>query len=346
MEHEFYDNTKLATDKTCSRKYYYRHVRQWRTEGIAPHLIFGLSWHNAMDVVWKYAKQVPDTRELAGAAMASFEKTWVDEGAPAPEDMSLEQVEKWNPRLPAVGHEMLINYINERGPLLRRMQLLSIEQPFVVPLFDDQTRKHIWYAGRKDKRFIDGPSMIVGEHKTTTDYKKDGGFKSNYVEGWYMSSQVMGYLYSDNVLSGGKTDYVYVDAALVHKSVHDAFRFIPVQHKYGMLEQWLFDTRKRVDRIRQDTQVLHDLRAAGKAQELKFMPVFSRNEESCVNVYGKCQYFNLCTQFPNPEQIPVDETGAPAGYIVEAWDPVDKLKLDQLIKEDGSLQVEDTSAKV
>lgn len=147
-----------------------------------------------------------------------------------------------------------------------------------------------------------------------------------------MDAQCMGYLYSDNVLSGGNTDYVWVDAALVHKQVHDKFRIIPVQHKYGQLDQWLFDTRREVEEIRRDTQILHDLRASGKAEGLKFMPVFGRNQESCINRYGqKCAYFNMCTQFPNPEQ----QKEPPPGMIEEAWDPFDVLNLQQLVDKEG-----------
>lgn len=330
MKHEFYDNTKLAADKKCSRKYYYRHVRMWRTEGLAPPLVFGLSWHSAMDVVWPRFKDVPDARDLAAEAMMAFMETWAAEGAPT--EMSLEVFEKWNPRVPAVGHEMLLHYIQQRGPTIGKAKLLSVEAPFVVPLFDTQDKDtHIWYAGRKDKKILTHQGQrIVVEHKSTTDYKKDGGFKANYIEGYYMSSQVMGYLYSDNILSGGKTDYVWVDAALVHKNVHDAFRFIPVQHKYGMLDQWLWDTRNRVEKIRTQTKILHDLRAAGENKKGRFMPVFARNEESCIDVYGKCPYFNVCTQFPNPEQL----EEPPPGMIVEEWNPVDKLGLDRLMKGD------------
>lgn len=343
MKHEFYDNTKLSGDKKCSRKYYFRHIRMWRTQGLAAPLVFGLSWHAAMDVVWKGYSPGVDARELAAEAMVSgFMPAWEAEGAPA--EMPLEVFEKWNPRVPAVGHEMLINYIEQRGPIMGRSKLISCEAPFVVPLFekggqgemDEHEPVSVWYAGRKDKKIISpNGERVVVEHKSTTDYKKDGGFKANYVEGWYMNSQVMGYLYSDNILSGGKTDYVWVDAALVHKHVHDAFRFIPVQHKYGMLDQWLFDTRERVTRIRKDTAILHDLRESKKVKGLPFLPVFSRNEESCIDVYGKCPFFNVCTQYPNPEQI----VEPPPGMVEEEWNPIDKLGLDRLLNDDGTVKL-------
>lgn len=337
--HEFYDNTKLASEKKCPRRYYYRHVRMWRTQGMAPPLVFGLSWHSAMDVVWPMYHNFSDPRDLAEAAMVAFNKTWVAEGAPPADEMSLEDFERWNPRVPAVAHEMLLHYIEQRKGLLSGSKIISCEAPFVVPLYEEETvGVNIWYAGRKDKKITtpNGERVVI-EHKSTTDYKKDGGFKANYIESWYMASQIMGYLYSDNILSKGRTDYVWVDAALVHKNVHDAFRFIPVNHKYGQLDQWLYDTRKRVERIRRDTQVLTDLREAGKAHTLKFMPVFSRNEESCVDQYGKCPFFNVCTQYPNPEQ----QEEPPPGFIEEEWSPVDELGLQRLLKDDGSLKYEE-----
>lgn len=323
---EIYDNTKLSAKRKCPRLYYYRHVRNWVHEGISPPLVFGLSWHNAMDAVYQFYGKV-STKELVEVASTAFNQTWEEEGAPAVQDMPLDVVEHWNPRLPTVAREMLHNYIKQREPILAGMDLLAVEAPFVVPLWPD-SQEGIWYAGRKDKRIRTNNYNVVLEHKTTTDYKKDGGFKSTYVEGWTMDAQCMGYLYSDNVLSGGNTDYVWVDAALVHKQVHDKFRLIPVQHKYGQLDQWLFDTRREVEEIRRDTKILHDLRASGKAEGLKFMPIFGRNQESCINRYGqKCPYFNVCTQFPNPEV----QKEPPPGMVEEAWNPFDVLGLQQLI---------------
>jgi len=327
--HEIYDNTKLSAKKKCPRLYYYRHVRHWRLEGMAAPLVFGLSWHAAMDVVWQHYGKV-SVPELVQVAMHSFNETWTGEGAPLNENMSMEMAEKWNPRLPSVANEMLYPYIQKRTPILQSMQLVAAEAPFAVPLWPNQP--NIWYAGRKDKRIIYNNMRLVIEHKSTTEYKKDGGFKSTYVEGFIMSSQVMGYSYSDNIETGGKTKQVWVDAALVHKQVHDAFRIIPVEHLPDQMDQWLFDTRREVEEIKRDTAILHDLRAAGKAESPKFMPVFGRNQESCIGPYGKCAYFNVCTQFPNPEQ----QYDPPPGMIEEEWNPFDILKLSQLDEQEAA----------
>lgn len=321
---EIYDNTKLSHKRKCLRFYYYRHERQWTGEGLAPPLVFGLSWHSAMDIVWQY----PDgsKQDVVNLAMQSFLQTWEGEGAPNMEHADFDVVEKWNPRLPSVAAEMLHAYIDKRGPIMRGAQLIAVEAPFVVPLWPEEP--NIWYAGRKDKKIIHQGDRVVVEHKSTTDYKKDGGFKAAYVESWNMSPQCMGYLYSDNVLSEGKTEAVWVDAALVHKQVHDAFRIIPVKHKYGQLDQWLFDTRNDVAEIRRNHQLLMDLRESGEVKKLKFLPVFGRNQESCIDRFGqKCPYFNVCTQFPNPEQF----DGPPPAMIEKEWNPFDVLNLQQLI---------------
>lgn len=323
--HEIYDNTKLADHKTCARKYYYRHVRHWAGEGLSAPLLFGLGWHSMMDVVWGLAKNLPE-RDLIKAASENFMATWVKEGGPA--ELALEDYEKWEPRVPPIAGEMLLGYLRERGEFIRNSQVLQIEQPFVVPILPGV--KNVWYAGKKDKQIIaPNGDRIVIDHKTTSEYRKNGGFKPDYIESWYMSSQCFGYLYSDNILSKGSTRAVFIDCALVHKTVHDKFRFVPVDHKYSQLDQWLWDTRRRVENIREDTATLTALRESGK-NRMKILPVFGRNEESCYGKYGqKCPYFNVCTQFPNPEHL----QEPPPGMKEEEWNPVSMLGREKLEEE-------------
>ena len=334
--HEIYDNTKLADHKRCARAYYFRHVRHWRSEGLSAPLIFGLGWHSMMDVVWTRINDLT-VKELQKEAVEAFGKTWIENGGPA--ELSLDDYEWWEPRVPAIAAEMLIKYIDERSKFLRDMELLEVEQPFVVPLLPGVA--NVWYAGKKDKKIIapNGDRLVV-DHKTTTGYRKDGGFKPDYIESWYMNSQVFGYLYSDNILSKGNTRAVFIDCALVHKTVHDKFRFVPVDHKYTQLDMWLWDTRKRVESIREETSALSALREGGEAKKMKIMPVFSRNEESCFGHYGqKCPYFNVCTQYPNPEQV----EAPPPQLVEEEWNPVSMLGREKLEVEIAEASVSDKS---
>lgn len=300
---EYYDNTALSTYKDCPRKYFLRHRLNWKPEGTSLALAFGLAWHDAMDVVWTLAKKASE-RELPDLAMVKFLEAWEKQGLPTKPD--LEQLEFMAPRTPAVAHEMLKGYIKSREKLLQRAELLAPEQPFAVPLAGTTS---VWYIGRLDKVIDFDGQILALEHKTTTEYKKDGGFKTTYIESWYSDSQVKGYQYGGALFFPGLKQ-VWVDAALVHAKVHDAFRFIPVEHHKPLLMEWIEDTVQWVERIKADKH-------------------FPKNEGSCMGKYGPCPFLNICRTTSNPQDL----KGPPEGYIVEKWEPFELLGLDKLTKE-------------
>jgi len=283
-----------------------RHELGWRAQGTALPLVFGLSWHSGMDVVWQFARRM-EHGELARAALAAFLETWESEGLPA--ELDLEQIDQYAPRTPAIAHEMYRNYIDAKWPILREAQLLATEQPFAVPL---PGTTDVWYIGRLDKVIDYNGQKLVIEHKTTTEYKKEGGFKSLYIEGWYSDSQVKGYQFGGGLFFPGLSQ-VWVDAALVHKTVHNAFRFVPVAHQQPLLEEWLKDTRDWVARIARD-------------QERNYFP---KNEQACIGKFGACSFLNICRTTSNPEEL----QEPPSGYVMEKWEPFETLGLQKLIGE-------------
>lgn len=303
---KFFDNTILSSYKECPRRYMIRHKLGWRSEGTALPLVFGLSWHAGMDVVWNFARKL-NHDELARMALAAFLEEWEKEGLPA--QLDVEQIEQYSPRTPSVAHEMYRNYIDAKWSVLREARVLATEQPFAVPL---PGVADVWYIGRLDKVVEYGAQTLVIEHKTTTEYKKDGGFKALYIEGWYSDSQVKGYQFGGAMYFPGLTQ-VWVDAALVHKTVHNAFRFVPVAHQTPLLEEWLRDTRDWVERIARD-------------EERGYFP---KNEQACIGKFGACSFLNICRTISEPEKL----SEVPPGYVLERWTPFETLGLHKLIGE-------------
>lgn len=301
---QYLDNTMLSGYKDCPRKYYLRHVLGWRSEGTAIPLVFGLSWHDAQDVVWKHAKAVP-AKELEQLALAKFCETWEANGLPV--EPGIEQLEWMGMRTPSVAHDMLHHYIETRWKMLQEAELLACEQPFAVPLPE---LPNVWYIGRLDKVVRYNGETLVIEHKTTTAYKKDGGFLSSYIEGWYSDSQCKGYQYGGALFFPGLTQ-VWVDAALVHKTVHNAFRFVPVAHQFNLLQEFLRDTVSWVNRINEDT----------------IAEYFPKNENACMGKFGACTFLNICRTTSDPGAL----AGPPAGYMVDRWTPFDLLGIDQIL---------------
>jgi len=285
-------------------------------------LIFGLSWHDAMDVLWGRYGQVDD-RTLLKESLEAFHARWIEQGLLPAGQLTLEMIEKLGARTPMVAAEMLINYLNARRSTFENssFQLEAIEQPFAVPIFED--RPNIWYIGRLDKTFSINGYRVVGEHKTTSEYAKDSGFKLSYVESWNPSSQVEGYLYAANLYYPGGARYVYLDASLVHKKEHGYFKFIPIAGSLAALDQWLFDTRFWINEVEKETETLQSLvnRASDSA-----LWAFPRSTNACSGKYGLCPYIDICRSVPNPEAL----SDPPAGFIYDPWMPFDVLQIEKL----------------
>lgn len=310
----YLDNTILGTYKDCPRKYYLRHVRNWRGEGIAMPLVFGLSWHAAMDAIWINYHKVPRNTLMEIAAL-TFDQCWEEQGISL--DLGLEEIERYSPRTPMVAREMLAGYVKQREHILENAELVAAEQPFAVPL---PGMPNTWYAGRLDKAVNYTGRLIPLEHKSTTEYAKASGFRSSYITSWYLDSQIMGYIYGASLYYGANVQEVWVDAALVHKQVHDAFRFIPVGHGWDILESWVEDTKEWVRRIQMD-EVRYN--AEGLAPG-----VFPKQQNSCNGKYGPCTFVDICRTTPDPDKL----SAPPSGYIEEKWEPFNILGLAKLLE--------------
>lgn len=319
----YYDNTRVSAFKTCPRKYFLRHKLHWTPDRTAAALAFGSSWHAAMDVVWGLIKGIKDNRELHQLAMAKFLEVWVDEGFPEWDDMDLDLQTRLAPRTPGTAAEMLMNYINQRREFLESVEVLAIEQPFAVPI--DPEQPDLLYIGRLDKVFLHQGHIYVGEHKTTSDYSKTQGIQPRYIQSYSPNSQVDGYLHALHVLYGKKAKAVWVDAALVHKNVHNVFKFIPIDRQYAALDAWLHETLRWINRIEREEG---DYNALDKDMEDNFMRTYMKNDQSC-NHWAGCTYRDLCKFWPDPHRH-----DTPDGFIVKKWEPFKELEIDRLGLED------------
>lgn len=314
-QHRCKDNTKISCYKTCPRMYFIQHVLGWKRGGTGPALVFGLSWHDAQDIVWEQAKNWSQA-DLADLAFESFKLTWEENGYGL--DLSLEEAAALAPRTPSIAHEMLYEYVQARWRILQECEVLAIEQPFAVPIpgMDRQ-----WYVGRLDKTIAYNGQRLIIEHKTTTAYAIIGTFRQDYLDSWFMSSQVKGYQFGGG-LYYGDVNAVWVDAALVHKKIHDAFKFINVSHNFTLLSEWLDNTKRWIAEITAEEDLYADVK--------RLLPgMFRKNEESCFGKYGPCTYIDICRTIPDPSAL----HEPPVGFIEERWEPFSILKLNKLVEE-------------
>lgn len=314
----YYDNTRLSDYKECPRKYFIRHVLGWTVDygRVAAPLIFGGSWHEGQDVIWRHAKKV-DPATLVDLAHDQFMKHWIEAGYPA--SITSIEMENLGARTPMVAKEMYWHYVQQRWSMLQRCEVLAVEQPFAVPL--PGLPDH-WYVGRMDKVVQDQNQRLVLEHKTTTLYRINGNFDPQYIESWYSSSQVKGYEFGGSLYYGG-VDGVWVDCALVHKKVHDAFKFVPVAHHMSLLEEWITTTVTWTKEVTEATERFN----AGESVQT----TFKKNEDSCYGKYGPCPFLEICRTIADPTKL----DGPPPGFKEERWEPFNILGLDKLVQQEN-----------
>ena len=333
FKNSYYDNTKLSTYKTCPRQYYFRHVRTWRKEGTALPLVFGLSWHNAMDIVWSLVNKKSD-EEVLQLAYAKFIETWCEADLPHPDEMELEQIAYYEPRTPQIAAEMLWEYIQHRKEYIANVEIIAVEMPFAVPMQTGDNCNR-YYIGRIDKvvRNKQDGRIYPIEHKTTSMYKgraPDHVLKPDYIEGWTHHAQIDGYLNSSFMIYGKDVKAILVDAALVHKKTHDVFKFIPIERMLSDLDTSLFDAIEWSDRVEADKAKLKHYqaqRAEGSIGNEVIMPCFPKNTEQCQGKYNStCGYFDICRYGGNPEAIELP----PEGFVADEWNPFDLHGIDKL----------------
>ncbi len=316
-----YDNTRVSAYKVCPRSYFLRHIMHWRIQGTGTALIFGSSWHDAMDVVWGYAKKLTQP-DVAALAYEAFKARWQKDGMSL--DLSLEQTRMLEPRTPSIAYEMLFHYTEQRWKMLQECEILGIETPFAVPM---PYLSDIWYIGRLDKAISYAAQRLVIEHKTTTAYATIGNFRSDWVESWFMSAQVNGYQFGGS-LYYGEINAVWIDGALVHKKVHDGFKLIPVSNNYTLLEEWLKGTSDWISMIREEEKNFESL---GELTP----QMFKKNHESCHGKYGPCPFIDICRSVSDPSKL----DGPPPGYVLEKWEPFSELGLDKILQGEQNVTV-------
>lgn len=306
-----YDNTRISAFRRCPRRFYFRHVRHWASGRISSALAFGQAWHDMMDIIWSDGT----TEE----ALVKWRDTMQTEGI----DIDNTALMLDSKHTEGIAKAMIQGYVKKHRDFLHSVELIQCERPFAVPLTADD---ELFYVGRIDKVFRkkqDG-KIYFAEHKTTSSYKKDGPFRESFLASFSPNSQVDGYLFAGHMIFGDEFREVWVDAALVHKTVHNGFRFIPVNRQLPMLDSWLWEANYFIAEIERNLATLesfsyHDLRDAS------FLSCFPKKTDACDD-YAGCSYRDVCRFHPNPGRL----DAPPQGFIEKKWEPFNELNLQAI----------------
>ena len=250
---------------------------------------------------------------------------WRNQELPDPSNIAM--MDTLLPRTPAVAREMLWNYIEINWDFIAQCELIGVEQPFLVSLtLDDPT---LFYSGRIDKVILNRNSgyIEVVDHKSTKAYAKHGFFRDYFSESFSPNSQVDGYSYAAYMCYGA--DYngdVRIDAALVHKTVHNGFRFFPVKRSAAQLDAWRWETLDRIRSIEANRDAL-EIQKEGdrKGDNSSYMSSFRKDNGACFDFMSPCIYLDTCKYVANPHR-----EEAPPGFEIKHWSPFNQIDLQRI----------------
>ncbi len=315
----FYDNSMLEVFRRCHRQYYLTHVRHWKPEKTAHDLIFGLSWHAAMDVVWALANGPEDDATVIAQAMQEFLKTW-REYYPEFENQSLlgpAAEDEFYPKTPGRAMEMLSWYLKKRRHIIAKYEVLAIELPFIVPL--SETGGEIYYIGRLDKVYKDIDRRVyIVDHKTTKSPK--GQWQATF----WPNNQMSGYMYNGVLAYGPDFAGINIDGALCQKgSARERFEpdlppgigfpQVPLLASTAETEAWLWETNYTILLLQSHLDMLKECKPNDR-----FLRAFDKRTTAC-GYYSGCIYRSICAYIPNPAAL----EEPPAGFKKEEWRPFD-----------------------
>lgn len=314
-----YDNTTVSAFRRCERYGYYRHIRHFVSSSTATPLIFGKAWHAGHDAGWAHlaGKPLADKNkilETVQIANAAFLVEWIEGGLPTGPELA-ERVDDFSPRTPDTAAKMYQHYYTQNALFLSQIDLLGIEQPFIVPIFENDNS--IAYIGLLDKLFRHPNGFVIPlDHKTTSSYSKTSGLAYQFTQSFHPDAQIEGYQYATQMLySPEEVTGAWIDASLVHRnkdpktSRHDIHRFLPILQPQVQINDWLNDTRVMIERIEE-----------GKEKLKKGVHCFPKNTNNCT-YYSMCAYQDFCTSSIDwqAQETPM------FGMKIERWNPVDIL---------------------
>ena len=300
------DASKLTAFATCPRQYFYEYILGWRPQLPSNHLIFGTSWHLAMEALL-LGQSVPVAFDLF---LTDYRKTF------GPETDEL-----YAPKNPANAEIVLYAYAAKYANDLDKFDVLHTEVAGTVAIASDQKLHFRMDSVCRDKR---SGRVFSLEHKT-------GSRSYNWEYQWNVSFQIGTYTHVLYCLyPPEEVDGVKLNAAFFTKAVRSwkalsqgettkynlPFEFLrlPVYRSIPQMQQWLWNATFWTDQLEWQWNLLLDCDESDS-----LLTCFPQNPTACSKFFG-CDYRDFCSAWRNPLHHCYEP---PQGFAIEHWDPSD-----------------------
>jgi hypothetical protein len=298
---------------TCPRSAYFHIVRKRRGAEVSPGLNFGGGMHEPL--AYRYRECLDLVTPRHTAAMHDILKEWFEEKPNPVEDhrqldLAIEMIDTYN-------HI----YMVEPFTVCQHKGKPAVELPFAYELFRYKARTSIsgppeeiivFWTGRIDAIIREEGQVLTMDHKTSA-ILGDGFFRSES-----MSGQHRGYAWAYAQEYGEPPAGFLINAMRVPRPTKAGLNVKPDGYqraKYYLspedVEEWRVETIHHVSRFL-DLYFEHQYFPAGR--------------KWCVNKFGTCQYFDVCTLAPEHREGMLSS----GMYSDNDWSPLYPLEPKEL----------------
>lgn len=306
------DNSSYERITTCQRsaEYYILNKRELNTDRIA--LRFGQAVHKILEQRERLRLQGLQSSERVEALITYAEKLFAEF------EVSEDDYRNFNTAVNLI-REYETTYSQEDYQLLIKDGKPLLECPFAIPLgeiklhgpipvrlpngsVETQSLDHIKviWTGRIDAIVESRGQIFVLDHKTTSM------MGPTYLKTFSLASQMFGYVWAVQTLLDQPIQGLWLNVLGVRKPTKTGKAFEFLRNRYTYSPQAILEWR---------LDVIHILRNFLESLQLKYFP---KNTHHCVNKYGVCEFWDVCT-LPYKERSTLLFTNA---YKEVTWSPL------------------------
>lgn len=293
------DSSKLSCFMECPRKYFFNHVLGWRSSFPNNHLVFGTSWHLAMEHLMREKYTDLALEQAKELFMYSYRSE-----LPAQFD------DDFRPKDPANALNTLDEYHQKYYKIdTSQYEVLHTEVGGTVLIGADMPITFRLDAILYDKNrevFID------------LDHKTSQRKMSNWKELFSMSPQMILYLHVMHCLYGGESKLppeIQIRHSFFYRSKPTEFEESQITKSEDQMEGLINSLQIWYESLKTNMDIL--LHEDSPSEDT--MSSFHQNLTSCFNYGQPCTYLNICNAWSNP--LAHIESGPPLSMKVEFWDP-------------------------
>jgi len=297
------DSTKAKDYLECPRKFWWRHILGWETDGANINLVFGEAFHKIMEQLLIDGYSV----DAVDAGMTAFNKVYRQYYA-------AETDQDRAPKNAVYAELAAIDYIKNYSADLARYEVLHTEvsgSVAIVPSDGDRRLTKLYFKMDSILRDSALDAIVSFEHKTTGQ-----SFTQRYGNQWPLSFQIGTYSHVMRSFYPPEEVWGVIVNAISLLKTKTAFMRYPVRKTTPQMEVWLNIADNVLWNIEQD---LESYMAETEDPGLT-MHSFPLNPTSCDRWFG-CPYLDFCVAWENPITRTLSYIAPPEGFKQSFWDP-------------------------